>query len=230
MKVYLLIADDGSRFFYAEPPENRERRGPSTRPGIRGWMERKAETLRSAWKNADGGLAGRMRQAWEWLLRRTPADESMLVQLKTARRIEIHHPASHTEEEVRLLWAEYLTSRKRRHLPRFGTTAAITPLTVLLAPLPGPNLVGYWFMYRTWRHLGVLLGVRRAGSDRVTIAFLPTEALDRPIRENDDALAALPLRGPSRTRLVEFLHRSGPGLAVQTAPASFSLAGNSTSD
>ncbi len=208
MKVYLLTADDGTRLFYAEPPEIRETPEALDRPGIRGWLERKARNLKTAWNRADRGVAGRVRHAWNWLIRRTPPDETMLVQLRLVTLVEIHHPASLDEDEVRALWGEYLASRRRRHLPRFAANALIAPLTVVLAPLPGPNLVGYWFAYRAFRHFGALLGVHRAAGARIATSFHPTRSLDSPLGHGGELLPVLPHQALSRARVLDFFQRS----------------------
>ena len=55
---------------------------------------------------------------------------------------------------------------------------AISPFTVLLVPVPGPNVVGFWFVYRIVCHALALLGIRRASGPRVTTDFRPSADLD----------------------------------------------------
>jgi len=224
LKVYLLIADDGTRLFYSEAPERPDTAQLPTRAGFRGWLERKGRKVKTAWQHADRGFAGQLRRGWDWLARRTPPDEPMLVRLRTAADVEIHHPASLGVEEVRGEWTNYLASRKRRHLPRFGINVLIAPLTVVLAPLPGPNLVGYWFAYRAWRHLGALRGLRRAGRERIALSFHPIEVLDRPIGPRAESLTGLERQGLKLAGVADFLRRSRPRAGVATRSGTFPLA------
>jgi hypothetical protein len=207
LKIYLLRDDEGRHVFYADPPARRKRSSSPDQRGLRHWAERKANAIKDAWTHADRGFAGWARRGWEWLSRRTPADESMLVHLRTVEAIEIHHPAGVATEEVRVLWTDYLVRCKRRHLPGLGLNALVAPLTIVLAPLPGPNLVGYWFTYRAVRHFGALLGLRRAGSEAVAVTFHPVRELDLPA---GGAVLAMP-RDLSPARVGEFLRRSGQG-------------------
>jgi hypothetical protein len=56
----------------------------------------------------------------------------------------------------------------------------VAPLTVVLAPLPGPNLVGYWFVYRAVHHGLILTGLGRARRGLIDMTFRPDDTLDRP--------------------------------------------------
>jgi len=38
----------------------------------------------------------------------------------------------------------------------------ISPVTLILTPIPGPNLLGYWIAYRAFCHLLAVLGARGA--------------------------------------------------------------------
>lgn len=209
VKVYLLLTDDGRRLFYAEAPEESPDEGPTHHRGVRGWIERKARHLKSAWHHSENGMTMRLRRVWSWLQQRTYADESLLVRLRSAPTVEIHHPAGLSSDEVRELWASYLASRKRRHLPWLGVNALIAPLTVVLAPLPGPNLVGYWFGYRAIRHLLAVLGLRHAQGADVGVTLHPAPALDQPIVEgaaDKDMIVAIEA---DPEELDDFLKRSG---------------------
>jgi hypothetical protein len=182
LKVDLKLGDDGQRLFHFRPEraEGAEVH-PSTHPGLRGWFERKALHVKDIWQHADRGLVLRMRHVWDWLQRRMHPDEPMLVRMRSTPTIEINHPASLSSDEAKAAWAAFLAAQRRRHLPWLVVNGLISPLTVLLAPLPGPNIVGYWFVYRAARDLLALLGVRRAKLERVPTRFQPSETLDPPI-------------------------------------------------
>jgi hypothetical protein len=142
-------------------------------PGLRGWLGRKAEHFKTRWHESRTGLTGKMHQVWDWLHERTPLDDPLLVGLRKAHRIEVFHPDSLSAEEARGLWDLYLIQRRRRHLPRLAINMAITPLTVLLIPLPGPNVVGFWFAYRSIHHLLIVHGLGKASKQKIDVSFHP---------------------------------------------------------
>lgn len=180
MKIYLLLLDDERCVFYSEGPETiaEDERSATPRAGFRGWVEQKYKNLQLTINGAEGGVGLHMRRAWEWLQKRTAPDEALLRSLRNASEINIYHPSSVSEDEARLLWANYLSNRRRRHTLWLAVNALISPLTVLLAPLPGPNIIGYWFLYRAICHLLARLGVRRAESDKVETNLHSSEALN----------------------------------------------------
>src|SRR4051812_34958388 len=96
-------------------PESHEAHPATVHRGLRGWLERKAKGLKTSWAHAEHGVAGKLHRCWDWLQNKIPNDEPMLVHLRTARSLEIHHPAVLSGEEVRVCWQAYLKSRRNRH-------------------------------------------------------------------------------------------------------------------
>lgn len=179
MKIYLLSLDSGRCVFYSEGPEAVvESETAVPRRGVRGWVERKYKSLQVTLNESEKGVGLRMRRAWEWLQKRISPDEPVLRSLRGVSEIELYYPLAFTEEETRTLWREYLKGQQGRHTFWFVANALVSPLTLLLAPLPGPNLIGYWFVYRAVCHLLARLGARNARSDQVTTAFLSSSALE----------------------------------------------------
>jgi len=179
MKVDLLLTGDGRRQFYGEVQESLGEADPPHQ-GLRGWLERERERLATLWRHDDSRVMRALHRIWDWLNRWTDPDEVWLIRLRSAAAIEVRHPTTLTAADASLAWAEFLEGRKRRHLAWLVFYAATCPLTLLLVPLPGPNLIGYWCAYRAIRHLMVVLGLFRAGRGRVPTTFGPSEALDRP--------------------------------------------------
>lgn len=175
MKIQLHLTDEGKAVFHAEKAVVRENHPPHH--GFRGWIERKAQSLKTAWSHADRGPAGKVRAFWDYLHSRMPDDESMLARLRTASTIEVYHPAELPSEEAQSLWVGYMARCRRRHLPWLGFNVLISPLSLVLAPLPGPNLIGYWFAYRAVKDALALLGLRHARNPRITTTYHPIEAL-----------------------------------------------------
>lgn len=192
MKIYLLSIDRRRFFFYAdesEPPDDRaEGDGP---PGERtaGWRGRIVDRwhrIRSAWQHSEAGAAQWARRAWDWMHSWAHPDESMLSRLRSARRIELHHPASRDPREVRALWREYLNHRWWRHFLWMGANAIVAPPGLLILwILPGPNLIGYWFAYRAIHHALILWGIRRLRSGWIPVELVPQAMLDRPIGRDE---------------------------------------------
>lgn len=187
MKIYLLSLNDGRRVFYSERLETvAESENVMARRGLRGWAERKYKSLQVILNESEKGVGLRMRRAWEWLQKRVSPDEPLLRSLRSVRAIEIYYPPPLPEEETRSLWTDYLKSRQGRHTFWFVVNALVSPLTVLLAPLPGPNLIGYWFVYRAVCHWLAQLGARQARNEQVTTTFLSTAALNGSFGATDD--------------------------------------------
>lgn len=160
---------EGKAVFHAEKSPGRESRPPHH--GFRGWVERKAQSVKTAWAQADRGATGKVRLFWEKLQSRMPDDESMLARLRTASAIDIYHPATLTDEEAQTIWIEYLARCRRRHLPWLAVNTLLSPVSLLLAPIPGPNLIGYWFVYRAVKDLLAHSGLRHAQDPRVTTTY-----------------------------------------------------------
>lgn len=179
MKVYLLPLGDEECLFYSEGPElTSEDVATAPREGVRGWAEQKYKSLQSVLTESESGVGLRMRRAWEWLQRRTAPDEPLLRSLRGAQTIELLHPSSLSEDEVCEHWKCYLKSRSRRHTFWLVVNALFSPLTLLLAPVPGPNVIGYWFVYRAICHLLARLGIRRTLNGEINTTLVASDELD----------------------------------------------------
>ena len=89
----------------------------------------------------------------------THPDEAMLARLRSARRIDLYHPASRAGDEIHAIWRGYLSQQWWRHLLWFSFNGVVSvPTIVILWILPGPNLIGYWFAYRAIHHAAGSLG------------------------------------------------------------------------
>ena len=121
-------------------------------------------------------------RVWEWLHRRTSPEEVLLRRLRNVSSVELFHPATLTAERAGEMWSDYLARRQRYHRIWLTANLLTTPVSLLLAPIPGPNIIGYWFLYRAICHVLALLGIQRvrAGGDLTTI-FHASAALDEPL-------------------------------------------------
>ncbi|MFN2453540.1 MAG: hypothetical protein ABR577_04905 [Pyrinomonadaceae bacterium] len=193
MKIYLLRFDDERWLFYSEEREaiDAEKEPRAPRRGLRGLIERKQKNLQAMLTESESGVGLHMRRLWEWLHERTHPDEALLRRLRNISAPTIHYPLTLTEEAARALWTHYLKNRFRRHLLWLIINATVVPVTLLLTPLPGPNLIGYWFVYRAVCHLLALYGLRRAGREQPATQFLSTSALDACVGIDEEQAAQL---------------------------------------
>jgi hypothetical protein len=204
VKIYLLAIDRRRFFFFADASDDSRgavddpRCSSSSAPGLLGRLHDRFQKLKAAWEHSDALAARGTRGAWIWLHSWAHPDESMLVRLRSAARIDVYHPASRPDHEVRALWGQYLNHRWWRHLSWLGVNALIAPFTVLFAILPGPNVIGYWFAYRAVHHALIVWGIWRVRAGRSPTELYPLRSLDRPIeldqagRAKHDALDGAP--------------------------------------
>jgi hypothetical protein len=211
LKIYLLRIDHSRFFFYSDESDaahdDEEGVQHLDQPaGVRGWFQARYRKFRSAWLHANSGALHWMRLAWEWLHSWTHPDEVMLSRLWSARRVDLHHPAGHAGGEVFGIWTDYLKKQWWRHLAWLTVNGTIAPFSAVLAILPGPNLIGYWFAYRAVHHALVVWGIRRVLRKAIPTEFHAVEALDVPVerKENGD-VGHSALNGPA-TRLAEHVH------------------------
>jgi hypothetical protein len=192
VKIYLLLIDRERFFFYSDESESSHEDGEaedtpsSAQRGVRGWLHDRYAKFKGAWQHADSGALLWMRRAWDWLHSLAHPDEAMLARLRTARRVDLHHPAARQGRDVCTIWQDYLSRQWRRHLFWMGLNGVIAPFTVIFALLPGPNLIGYWFAYRAVHHALILWGIRRVRRNKVPTELQPVTALDLPL-ERDGA-------------------------------------------
>jgi hypothetical protein len=218
LKVYLLPVESEECLFYSEGPElTSEAEVAAPREGVRGWAERKYKSLQAVLTESESGVGLRVRRAWEWLQKRTSPDEPLLRSLRSAESIELVHPSSLNEEAARERWDCYLGSRSRRHTFWLIINSIFSPVTVLLAPLPGPNVIGYWFVYRAVCHLLARLGIRRARRDEIPTEFISSSELDGVFVVGDEERIAGVEAGLGLKGLGDYLERVNAKRADESA-------------
>lgn len=216
MNVYLFyIVGKRRPVFHAEHPEDttpRDARGRPVRSRLERWWRGLLATLKRTVRR--GGP--RLQRLWGWLNRRPPPDEPLLKRLRDARQVTIYHPTTLEAHEARRLWRRYLARRWRSHLVTLAWDLALSPLIALLMVVPGPNVIGYWFVYRIATHLLAMRGVLWARLGWTPFAFHPEAALDRPLLLHDGRQVARVAAQLSLDDLDDFLrrlvaYRRGPG-------------------
>lgn len=173
----MLGGDDGRhRFLSGGAGDDRP---PGTRP-VRGRFERWTRNGQATLLRSGRQLGPTARRVRDWLERQVEPDEPLLFGLRRADRLVVEYPNGLEAEEVVAAWRSYLRRRRYRHLVRFGLNLLASPLTLLLAPIPGPNVIGYWFVYRAGAHALILVGLQRALSGSLPTEFVP---LPTPVRQ-----------------------------------------------
>jgi len=187
VKVYLLLVNDKKFLFYSDESEIDESREeePAPASGLRGSIQSRWHRFEKSFHEADAGVALWARRSWDWLHSLTHPDETMLARFRTTRRIELHHPASRTEDDVAAIWHDYLDRKWRRHVIFLTFNALVAPPALaLLWPLPGPNLIGYWFAYRAVHHWLIVRGISKVRQGRVPTHYHAGTALDQPVKRD----------------------------------------------
>jgi hypothetical protein len=210
VKIYLLLLDHERFFFYADVSASPREvgAGPAAgavpRSGLRGWLHARYQKLVAEWQYGESGAIVWVRRAWEWLHSLAHPDEAMLARLRGARSIDLHYPATHSSVEVREIWRDYLWYQWWRHLLWFAVNGAVAPPAIaILWILPGPNLIGYWFLYRAIHHALVLWGIRRVMRNQFPTEFIPLGALDVPIERDGSGQPVHEALGEKTARLAE---------------------------
>lgn len=192
LDVFLVDVGDGAPVFYSEVPEppfmddDRPASG-----GILRRLETKYRHLRETLTRFERRIGGRTRRVLDWLAQFIAPDEAMLRRLRKTGRIVVHHPTTLAPEEAREHWDDYLARRRRDHIPSLVLNLLISPLAVLLTPIPGPNVVGYWFFYRAICHALALLGIRQAKGSAVSTQTYRSVPLDTLLDGVDEDRAGL---------------------------------------
>ncbi len=192
MKIYFLSIDGRRCFFYAdesEPPDDRQDgEGPKevAPSGWRGWLVAHLSRLQWVWDHSEARAVRWTRSLWVWMHSWAYPDEVLLSRLRSARRIELLHPAGRGDDEVRALWREYLGHRWWRHV-LWATANGIVapPALATLWILPGPNVIGYWFAYRTIHHALIVRGIRRVWRGQISLVLHGVRSLDWPVERDE---------------------------------------------
>lgn len=187
LKVFLLNVKGAGIVFYGE------KKGESApRNGLRGWLERQHRRWLTSLRQAENSIGATTRRVEGWLEKRVPPDEALLRSLRDVNEIEILHPTTISEKEAARAWREYLARARNRHLRWLLIDLLIVPLTLLLMPLPGPNFIGYWLVYRAICHALALFGARRALNAEASWRLTPIQELNAALSDDHaEKIAAL---------------------------------------
>ena len=126
-------------------------------------------------------MGQRLQALEERLQKLVAADEAMLRSFRNHLPVELIHPARFPAPLVLKLWPGYLRREFRRHGFWLVVNLVLLLPSLLLTPLPGPNVVGMWFAFRVVGHGLALAGIWRARRATDQLTLTASEALDEPI-------------------------------------------------
>jgi hypothetical protein len=217
-----LVPTGGERFeLYTEPTDETS---TSHRPERAGFWHRTILRLRERWRHAVhtaraergvGAPSGRIAGARDWVVRRIEesiVEQRTLWSLRGMTAAAFFYPHDLTESSAADTRTELLAQARRRHGWWLVANLAGAAVTAVLVLLPGPNVIGYYFVFRVIAHYLSWSGARQALvrtewrgqpepalTELATLARVPSDA-------RADRVAAI-AEGLHLPRLVEFFDR-----------------------
>ena len=222
MKILVLKGPRGKALYYGEPdrvPEGTRREAEGA--GLLSWAESQYSKFENAVHRSESGIGRGIKKVWKYLERFVGADESFLRGLRNQPSFELIHSTHEDPAAVEAAWTDYLGANRRKHTVWLLVDMVISPLTLLLAPIPGPNLVGYWFTYRAFCHLLAVLGIRQFSDHAGVVAFQADPLLDREFSDWTESHVSQVADGYEMKSLSEFARRQ---IRTKAEPAAVSTA------
>ena len=165
--VVYLVPVGAKRFeLYSEPLD--ESHGPVRRAGI--W-HRLSQRLHERWHDAvraarrDQSSASLWLRMREWAVRRTAetiAEQRTLWTLRHCTRAALVHPSDLSASRAAEERDRVLAAARTHHVRWFVFDTVALVVSGLLALLPGPNLIAYYFLFRLIGHFLSWRGARQA--------------------------------------------------------------------
>jgi hypothetical protein len=194
--VYLVPIGSGRFELYTEPADAAPDRAAPRQPA--GFWSRTLRRLHDRWHDTAraaqaepvaGAPAGRLARARDWLVRRIAesiAEQRTLWSLRGVASASFVHPANLSTESAAAIRVRLLAHARRHHGWWLIANLVGVAITAVLVLLPGPNLIGYYFVFRAIGHFLSWRGARQALE---SIAWTPRP--EEALTELGD-LAALP--------------------------------------
>ena len=174
MTVYLVPAGRGRFELYSEsasPPDE----VPSA-----GWFRRLLHSTSARWYGLvaaaqQGRARGRLARWRDRLIcgvAESIAEQRTLWALRLVEAATVRMPSSLTTAEANTLLRAALTHARRHHARWLAVDLTCFILSGVVAILPGPNLIAYYFAFRVVGHLQSYRGARQ-GLERIAWSFVP---------------------------------------------------------
>jgi hypothetical protein len=164
MTVFLVPAGRQRHEIYSEPPED-----PAPAPAGGGAFRRWAHAASVKWhemvaaarQGSKGGRLTRWRDAIVCRLAEGIAEQRTLWALIDTRDAVLHYPTLMEMAAARALLMRSLDAARRHHLKWLVIDALVFVGSAVLAIVPGPNLIAYYFAFRMLGHLQSWRGARQ---------------------------------------------------------------------
>jgi len=182
MTVYLVPGRRGRYELYSEAPEidPGDEPTPAASGRMRQWMESAGREWSALVERArHGGGAtplARWRDRIVCSLAESIAEQRTLWALRRLERAELVVPASLDAAVAQGVLRTELGAARGHHLRWLTVDALILVATGVLAVVPGPNVLAYYFLFRVAGHLQSWRGARQ-GMDRIAWTVRPDAAL-----------------------------------------------------
>ena len=169
MIVYLVPVGKTRFELYAEPPEDLSPAPPPDAGRLQRWTHiigvRWHELVDAARRGQGSGRMARLRDAAVRRLAETIAEQRTLWGLRGCPCATLLFPATITEEDARAALTRALTAARRHHGWWLVIDVVLLVGSAVLALVPGPNLIAYYFLFRLVGHLqswrGAIVGLGR---------------------------------------------------------------------
>lgn len=170
MQVYLVPLGDARHVLYYEPPDDPPD-APDDGPGVfRSLVRQFRDVIRAAEAERHARhhdapppatLAGRLRQrGLRWIVERM-AEQRLLWHLRGATAVVALIPDDLPDDAAEACIRGELLREADRHLRRALLHSIGLVLSALTIVIPGPNLIGYFFVFTVVGHVFALQGARR---------------------------------------------------------------------
>ena len=166
--VYLVPIGSGRFDLYTE----QEEKDPLAPREAAGFWSRTIERLHEGWRqmaraatSRQGDRAGRLTRLRDWLVCRIAeaiAEQRTLWSLRTLASATFIYPSDLSETSAAAIRGRVLIRARRHHGWWLLINVVGVALTAVLVLLPGPNLIGYYFLFRVVAHYLSWRGARHA--------------------------------------------------------------------
>jgi len=120
------------------------------------------------------------------------AGDRFIRRLRRIRNIKILLGTPIDPQVVRTKLKAMLRDRKYHHLRWLVVDSLLLPLSLLIAPLPGPNLVGYYLLLRAYMHWKAFRSASKANIENVDVEVSSrAEELNALLQKAKDVRSAL---------------------------------------
>ena len=176
MDVYLVPAGPDRYVLYCEPAGDHAESGGNAGRGawrrihasflqVLAFVEREHDSAPDESAPPQGLLSLLRSRALRWLAERV-AEQRVLWRLQGQTLVRAFHPDALDQAGALSAIRQSLRADLRRHVGWLVLDSVLLLLSLLLTPIPGPNMLGYYFAFRVVGHVLSIRGARQ-GMGRV---------------------------------------------------------------